>query len=386
MTWKSQIDQPQSHPSLVLEDQVSVGNDRLAEAGSPTDAAPHHLAFLPTSGRLLKSESEDSGVELASGDHDPLTPVESEKSFSLDCLDGEDSVPAAQEGGPQEKPEAPLPIVDYAWQDFRVQRKLSNVVQRCQKNLMSMAKKRHSDVEELKSYHHPCQPGSVEGDLDEASGGQAASDGITTEEKTAIEEAQQPASGPIPGPGLRSLENLCKIMEKIAKLQKDNKELQHEQQVLECQVRTLESQISALELEKHVNPVRAEEVLDEASDGCGQATSDGSVFKEEKTKEEAQQPAPRPMPGPGLRSLENLCKSMEKMAKLQKANLEIHHNCQLLECRILTLEREKNDQSLWVRLKELFRMRGNSVKPKDVVQITVTSNTGSDPTAQSRHR
>lgn len=179
MPWKLQITQPQSQLSLDLEDQTSVGNDRLAEAGSPTDPVPHQLGFLPTSGRLLKSESEDSGVELASGDHVPLTPVESEKSFSLDCLDGDDSVPAVREGCPKERPEAPLPILDCAWQDFRVKRKLGDVVQRSQKNLVSVAKKPPPDLEELKSCHHPCEPVSVEGVLDEAT-----SDGSTLEEKT----------------------------------------------------------------------------------------------------------------------------------------------------------------------------------------------------------
>lgn len=179
MSWNLQITQPQSQLSLVFEDQTSVGNDRLAEAGSPTDTVPHQLSFLPMSGRLLKSESEDSGVELASGDHVPLTPVESEKSFSLDCLDGDDSVPAIQEVCPKERPEALVPILDCAWQDFCVKRKLGDVVQRFQKNLVSMPKKPPPDLEELKSCHYPCEPVSVEVVLDEAT-----SDSSTLEEKT----------------------------------------------------------------------------------------------------------------------------------------------------------------------------------------------------------
>ncbi|XP_032085359.1 uncharacterized protein LOC116516839 [Thamnophis elegans] len=343
MSWKLQITQPQSRLSLVLGHQMTIGNDRLAEAGSPTDALPHPLAFLPMSGRLLKSESEDSGVELASGDHVPLTPVESEKSFSLDCLDGDDSVPAVQEGHPQERPEILLPVLDCAWQDFCVKRKLGNVAQSSQKNIVLMPKKPTPDLEELKSCHHPCQPVSVKGVLDEASGGcsQATSGGSTVEEEKTKEEAQQPASHPMPGPGLRSLENLCKTMEKIVKLQKANKEIQHEQQVLECRVRTLESWVCTLEQEKRVNPVSVEAALDEASGGCSQTTSGGSILEEKKRKEEAQQPASRPMPGPGLHYLENLCKTMEKIAKLQKANLEIHHKCVILECRVCTLEEEK---------------------------------------------
>ncbi|XP_026548721.1 uncharacterized protein LOC113430492 [Notechis scutatus] len=185
MSWKLQIPQHQPHLSLVLEDQTSVGNDRLAEAGSPVGAVPQPLGFLPMSGRLLKSESEDSGVELASGDHVPLTPAESEKSFSLDCLDGDDSVPALQEGLPKERPEAPLPVLDWACQDFHFKRKLGNVAQRSQKNHLSIPKKPPPHLEELKSCHHPCQPVRVEGILNETSGGynQATSGGSFIEEE-----------------------------------------------------------------------------------------------------------------------------------------------------------------------------------------------------------
>ncbi|XP_026581255.1 uncharacterized protein LOC113454044, partial [Pseudonaja textilis] len=252
MSWKLQIPQPQPHLSLVLEDQTSVGNDRLAEAGSPVDAVPHPLGFLPMSGRLLKSESEDSGVELASGDHVPLTPAESEKSFSLDCLDGEDSVPALQEGRPKERPEAPLPVLDWACQDFHFKRKLGNVVQRSQKNHLSIPKKPPPDLEELKSCPHPCQPVRAEGILNETSGGysQPTSGGSFIEEEKGKGEAQQSTSHPMPGPGLRSLENLSKMLEKIAKLQIANTEIQHEQQVLECRVQALEWRICTLEQEK----------------------------------------------------------------------------------------------------------------------------------------
>ncbi|XP_013919826.1 PREDICTED: uncharacterized protein LOC106547254 [Thamnophis sirtalis] len=174
-------------------------------------------------------------------------------------------------------------------------------------------------------------------------------------------------------------------MEKIVKLQKANKEFQHEQQVLECRVRTLESWVCTLEQEKRVNPVSVEAALDEASGGCSQTTSGGSIL-EKKRKEEAQQPASRPMPGPGLHYLENLCKTMEKIAKLQKANLEIHHKCLILECRVCTLEEEKKVQSLWGRLKGLFmKRRRGSLKPEEVIQVTVTSHTSSDTSSQSRN-
>lgn len=197
--WKLQIPQPQSRLSLVLEDQMTIETDRWAEAGSPTDLVPHHLGFLPMSGRLMKSESEDSGVEMASGDHAPLTPVESEKSFSLDYQDGfqmageDESVPAPREGcskddGPQEL----LPVLDHAyWQDLCVKRKFTEMGQRSQKNHLyvrtpnKLIQRRQSlvDLEELKS-RYPHRPVSVDGLLDEASGGYSQ----TTSGRSTLEE------------------------------------------------------------------------------------------------------------------------------------------------------------------------------------------------------
>ncbi|XP_029140334.1 uncharacterized protein LOC107289258 [Protobothrops mucrosquamatus] len=312
-SWKLQIPQPQSRLSLVLEDQMTIETDRWAEAGSPTDLAPHHLGFLPMSGRLMKSESEDSGVEMASGDHAPLTPVESEKSFSLDYQDGfqmageDESAPAPREGCPKEDgPQELLPVLDRAyWQELCVKRKFTEMGQRSQKNHLyvrtpnKLIQRRQSlvDLEELKS-RYPHRPVSVDGLLDEASGGYSqTTSGRGTLEKTekknvsmsspfiipaarfsaaeafrkdltakcrpelqsqsqneaapsATDWAQQPASLPMPGPGVRCLENLCQLMEKVSQLQKANTQLQHERQLLECRVRALECQVCTLQQEK----------------------------------------------------------------------------------------------------------------------------------------
>ncbi|KAH0623133.1 hypothetical protein JD844_031123 [Phrynosoma platyrhinos] len=128
--------------SLELDSRMTHKVDRWGEAGSPTEAEPHQLSFLPTSGRLLKSESEDSGVEMASNDHSPSTPVGSEKSFSLDCLDGfqpsvEDSPPpAAHQSCAEEKgQEVPSPIQERTYQrSLSISKKLAQVVQRSQKH------------------------------------------------------------------------------------------------------------------------------------------------------------------------------------------------------------------------------------------------------------
>ncbi|XP_063167076.1 uncharacterized protein C8orf58 homolog isoform X2 [Candoia aspera] len=254
MYHKLQPPEPQSPLSLDLEDKMGKGADRWAEAGSPTEAAPHQLGFVPMSGRLLKSESEDSGVEMASNDHSPSTPIGSEKSFSLDCLDGfplsgeDDSCPAPQEGGPKEdRPEEPVPAQDRAYRrNLSVSKKLAQVVQRSQKHrlpvrsprLLTQRPRSLVDLEGLKSCY-PHRPVSVDGSLDAASGGrrQAVLGCSTPKEQPIEEEAQQPSSLPMPGQGLRYLEHICQMLEKIAQLQRANMQLHHQRQVLECRIR-----------------------------------------------------------------------------------------------------------------------------------------------------
>lgn len=73
--------------------EMSGEQDPWDRAESPTEPGPVQglsasLGFFPKSGKLLKSESEDSGVEMASNEHSPSTPLGSESSFSLDGLDG----------------------------------------------------------------------------------------------------------------------------------------------------------------------------------------------------------------------------------------------------------------------------------------------------------
>ncbi|KAM6431691.1 uncharacterized protein C8orf58 homolog isoform 1-T1 [Liasis olivaceus] len=253
---KLQAPQPQAPLSLDPEDKMSKGADRWAEAGSPTEAAPHQLGFLPMSGRLLKSESEDSGVEMASNDHSPSTPIGSEKSFSLDCLDGlqltveDDSCPAPREDCPKEdRPEEPVPAQDRAYRrNLSVSKKLAQVVQRSQKHRLPVRSPRQLtqrprslvDLEGLKSCY-PHRPASVDGAPDAASGGHRAVLGCSTPEEQKIEEeAQQPTSLPMPGQGLRYLEHICQMLEKIAQLQRANMQLHHQRQVLECRIRAQE--------------------------------------------------------------------------------------------------------------------------------------------------
>lgn len=78
---------------------------RQPPGGLSTWGPPPAPALSPgsplASGRLLKSESEDSGVEMASNEHSPCTPLGSESSFSLDGFPPEKKSPPREEPGPE---------------------------------------------------------------------------------------------------------------------------------------------------------------------------------------------------------------------------------------------------------------------------------------------
>ncbi|XP_066495750.1 uncharacterized protein C8orf58 homolog [Tiliqua scincoides] len=255
---------------LELEDKVSSEMGGWDQAGSPTEqdflqGLPDSLGFLPTSsGRLLKSESEDSGVEMASSDHSPSTPVGSEKSFSLDCLDGfqpssEDTAPSPpgpQETCPQGPPlHGPAPASDQAYhRNLSVSRKLAQVVQRSQRHrLPGRATRplgqRPQSLEDLEGLKPSSLPRTIDGHVAVAAtaGGScgAFSDCSSTPEEQSTAEEVRVLDGPLltmPGQGLRYLEHICQMLEKIAELQRANLRLQHQQQVMECRIRAQESE------------------------------------------------------------------------------------------------------------------------------------------------
>lgn len=255
---------PEPPQSLKLEGKVSCEMGGWDQAGSPTEqdflrGLPHPLGFLPSSGgRLLKSESEDSGVEMASSDHSPSTPVGSEKSFSLDCLDGfhpstEDSAPSPPE--PQKTcPQGPdfqepAPASDQVYhRNLSVSRKLAQVMQRSQRHcLPGQASRplgqRPQSLKDLAGLKSSRLPRTVDGHLMGSASG-ALSDCRTLEEWSTAEEANvldEPLLT-MPGQGLRYLEHICQMLEKIAQLQRANLRLQYQQQVMECRIRTQESE------------------------------------------------------------------------------------------------------------------------------------------------
>ncbi|XP_061448975.1 uncharacterized protein C8orf58 homolog isoform X2 [Rhineura floridana] len=245
---------------LNLDGKRSNQEDRWGEAGSLREAIPHELGFLPTSGRLLKSESEDSGVEMASNDHSPSTPVGSEKNFSLDCLDGfqpsvEDSPPPPpllQSCPKGKEPEDLSFIQDRAYcQNLSVSKKLAQVVQRSQKLCLpgQASRQLHQrpqslvDLEGLMSYRLH-RLASMDRNVDAAAGEliHVVSGHSTPEERNPEGEVHYETSLTMPGQGLRYLEHICQMLEKIAHLQRANLRLQHQHHVMECQIRVQESE------------------------------------------------------------------------------------------------------------------------------------------------
>ncbi|XP_033027926.1 uncharacterized protein C8orf58 homolog isoform X2 [Lacerta agilis] len=256
------LQEPQLHCPLDLELDGKINSqvDRLDEAGSLTEPIPHQLGFLPISGRFLKSESEDSGVEMTSNDHSPSSPEGSEKSFSLDCLDGfqpsmEDSPPlsaAPCQGCPKGEEQEDLgPIQDRVYcRNLSVSKKLAQVVQRSQKHHLPrrspgrLGQRPHSpvDLEGLNSYHLH-RAASIDKNVDAAAGELIPMlSGNSTPEEWSPQGQVHETLLTMPGQGLRYLEHICQMLEKIAHLQQANLRLQHQQQIMECRVRVQEAE------------------------------------------------------------------------------------------------------------------------------------------------
>ncbi|KAI6073602.1 putative protein C8orf58-like protein isoform X1 [Aix galericulata] len=160
------------------------------ESGSWDPPQPLPAPGSPqASGRLLKSESEDSGVEMASNENSPSTPLGSESSFSLDGFqqpahgDPPKSPPGGECGA-----EPPRPFRSHS-----ASRKPGQQRSRRQRQL-SRRSTSAGDPREL-SAEEP-----------DAAGVDAAG----------------------PGQGLRYLEHICQMLERVARLQQDNRLLRQQ--------------------------------------------------------------------------------------------------------------------------------------------------------------
>ncbi|XP_075379744.1 uncharacterized protein C8orf58 homolog [Mycteria americana] len=169
---------------------------------------PPHLSpgTPPASGRLLKSESEDSGVEMASNEHSPSTPLGSESSLSLDGFPPEKSPPGEEQGTEPPRPPrsclASKKLVQAAQRSRR-----QRVPGRCPRQLgRRSASAADLRAESVRDPQEPEEP-SVE-----------------DPEGAAVPDTALPA----PGQGLRYLEHVCQMLERLAQLQQDNRLLRQQ--------------------------------------------------------------------------------------------------------------------------------------------------------------
>uniref|UniRef100_A0A8B9CI90 DUF4657 domain-containing protein n=1 Tax=Anser brachyrhynchus TaxID=132585 RepID=A0A8B9CI90_9AVES len=139
-------------------------------------------------GRLLKSESEDSGVEMASNENSPSTPLGSESSFSLDGFQPARGDPQKSPPGGERGAEPPRPL-----RSRSASRKPGQQRSRRQRQLSRRS----------------------------TSAGDPR--GLGAEEPEAAE-----AEGAMPGQGLRYLEHICQMLERVARLQQDNRLLRQQ--------------------------------------------------------------------------------------------------------------------------------------------------------------
>ncbi|XP_014377867.1 uncharacterized protein C8orf58 homolog isoform X2 [Alligator sinensis] len=243
--------------------EMSGEQDPWDRAESPTEPGPVRglsasLGFFPKSGQLLKSESEDSGVEMASNEHSPSTPLGSESSFSLDGLDG--FQPCADDPAGSNPEESRSGAAGLGQPDTLQERdcqrslsasvKLAQVLQRSRKHRMAgrsarqlSRSKRSQEGAEPYGLQQPGSQGGIAGTVEEHS---QAPSGHHSPEAGSPEPCGDRTEGPrdpgltLPGQGLRYLEHVCQMLERIAQLQKANLRLQQQQAVMESRLRSQE--------------------------------------------------------------------------------------------------------------------------------------------------
>ncbi|XP_064328599.1 uncharacterized protein C8orf58 homolog, partial [Phalacrocorax carbo] len=172
----------------------------------PPPPAPVSPGSPLASGRLLKSESEDSGVEMAGNDHSPSTPLGSESSFSLDGF------PPAK-SPPGEEPSTEPPRLPRSCSGSK---KLVQAAQRSRRQRVPGRCPRQLGRCSTSSADLRAEPARDPREPEEPS----AED---PEEMAGLEVVL-----PVPGQGLRYLEHVCQMLERLARLQQDNRLLRQQ--------------------------------------------------------------------------------------------------------------------------------------------------------------
>ncbi|XP_077645347.1 uncharacterized protein C8orf58 homolog [Lonchura striata] len=187
----------ESAESCIVRTSASVYR-RLQESprqpprGMSSRGPPQPPSSPPAGGRLLKSESEDSGVEMASNEHSPSTPLGSESSFSL-------------EGFPAEKPPGEEPPGEEPPRPARSRSASRRLLQAAQR-----------------SRRQRCQRSASAAELAEPPG-----------DPSGVRQPRDPQAA-VPGQGLRYLEQVCQMLERLARLQQDNRALRRQAAGARC--------------------------------------------------------------------------------------------------------------------------------------------------------
>uniref|UniRef100_A0A8B9NAC5 DUF4657 domain-containing protein n=1 Tax=Accipiter nisus TaxID=211598 RepID=A0A8B9NAC5_9AVES len=179
-------------------------------AWGPPPPPPISPGSPPASGRLLKSESEDSGVEMASNDHSPPTPLGSESSFSLDGFPPEKNPPGEEPGT-----EPPRPS-----RSRSASKKLVQAAQRSRRQRGPGRCPRQFGRRSANAADLPAEPA-----------GQLQLGGLVSPVRSqgpVCPQAVPEPVLPVPGQGLRYLEHVCQMLERLARLQQDNRILRQQ--------------------------------------------------------------------------------------------------------------------------------------------------------------
>lgn len=198
----------------------------------PPPPPPLSHGSPPASGRLLKSESEDSGVEMASNEHSPSTPLGSESSFSLDGYPPEKSPPGEEPGTEPPRPprsrSASKKLVQAA-QRSRRQRVPGRCLRQLGRRSASAADLRAEPARDPREAEEPGteEPEGAVGSREEGAAVRGAQPPGRSGAPVCPQAAPE-AMLPVPGQGLRYLEHVCQMLERLARLQQDNRLLRQQ--------------------------------------------------------------------------------------------------------------------------------------------------------------
>ncbi|KAM8972429.1 uncharacterized protein C8orf58 homolog [Pelodytes ibericus] len=197
-----------------------------------------------TRARLVKSESEDSGVELL-----PHSPFDSESSYSHEESESLDTVYSEEaehlKGSAHEEPdslressseETDILEVHLKPQSIKVQRTLqrrdtSGLPHKLEQAVLRSRRQRGSSRESTLN-RKACFSRQYSGSLKEQCSEKPPSH-RTKSPSQSISETEKPDPLLLPGDGLKYLDNLCHMLEQIAELQQRNQRLQLEKKQAE---------------------------------------------------------------------------------------------------------------------------------------------------------